>query len=240
MVRQLPISALTSARFSPDGSALVITRGIVPEADEDRDIIQIYDPRNLKKLGKVDVDLEYITDCAFSTDGKTLTISGGESLSDIPADKGGKQRNRIEIWDLSPPSATQPNTIPHELAKLRTSIGESPRLLLCPVYSGGGRLIAAASGDWLVWETKSGKQIATLRAPRYEARSCAISPNTRWIATGAIDSTVALFDTRQWEMRYQNQADPSQDVTAMVFTPEGNMLIAARGTVVDLFVVAGR
>ena len=79
-----------------------------------------------------------------------------------------------------------------------------------------------------------------LRAPRYESRSCAISPNTYWIATGAIDSTVALFDTRQWEMRYQHHADPSQDVTAVCFTPEGGTLIAARGSVVDLFVVPGR
>ena len=129
---------------------------------------------------------------------------------------------------------------PEALATLRTTIGESARPLLSPTYSAGGRLIAAASGDWIVFETKSGKQIATLRAPRYEARCCAISPSSRWVATGAIDSTVALFDTREWEMRYQNQADPSQDVTAMVFSPEGGTLIAARGTVVDLFVVPGR
>jgi WD40 repeat protein len=239
MDRDLAISALTSARFSPDGSILVCTRGIIPEADEDRDLLHIYDAKALKKLGTIDVDLEYITDCSFSTDGTALAISGGESLTDVPADKGGKRRDRIEIWDFSPGSTSQPIK-PDALAKLRITIGESARPLLSPAYSPGGRIVAAASGDWIAFETKTGKQIATLRAPRYEARCCAISPSSRWVATGAIDSTVALFDTREWEMRYQNQADPSQDVTAMVFSPEGATLIAARGTMVDLFVVPGR
>lgn len=239
MDHDIAISSLTSARFSPDGSILLCTRGIIPEADEDRDLLQIYDAKDIKKIGTIDLDLEYVTDSSFSPDGKVLTISGGESLTDVSADKGGKRRDRIEIWDLSPASTTQP-TKPDALAKLRIAIGESARPLLSPSYSPGGRLVAAASGDWLVFETKSGKQVATLRAPRYEARCCAISPSTRWVATGAIDSTVALFDTREWEMRYQNQADPSQDVTALVFTPEGGSLIAARGTMVDVFVVPGR
>jgi WD40 repeat protein len=126
------------------------------------------------------------------------------------------------------------------IAKQVSAIGESPRPLLSPVYSSGARLMAAAAGDWIVWETKTGKQLAILRAPRYEARCCAISPNVRWIATGAIDSTVALFDTREWEMKYQNQSDPSLDVTALCFTPDGRNLIAARGSTADVFIVPGR
>lgn len=240
MNRDVQIVSLTSARFSPDGSVLVCTRGIIPEAEEDRDLVQIFDAKDARKIGTVDVDLEYVTDCSFSNDGKTLLLSGGESLTDIPADKGGKARNRLEVWDLAPAATAQP-TKPEDMAKLRTQIGESPRPLLSPVYSGGGRLVAAASGDWIVFETKSGKQVAQLRAPRYEARSCAISPTTFWVATGAIDSTVALFDTRKWEMKYQHHADdPSQDVTALCFTPEGGALVAARGVTVDLFVVPGR
>ncbi|MBC8106148.1 MAG: hypothetical protein H7Z14_06125 [Anaerolineae bacterium] len=239
MVREMQITALTAARFSPDGSVLVCTRGMIPESDDDREHVQILDPQSGKRTGAIAVDLEFVTDFSFAPDSRIIAISGGESLTDVPADKGGKQRNRIELWELSPNPTTQPANA-DESAKEKSRIGESGRPLLCPFYSAGGRLIAAASGDWLVWETKSGKQVATLRAPRYQARSVAISPNTRWVATGAIDSTVALFETREWEMRYQNQADPSLDVTSMCFTPEGSTLIAARGTTVELFLVPGR
>lgn len=240
MLLEKQITALTAARFSPDGSALVCTRGMIPESDDDREHVQVLDPQTGKRVGAIEVDLEYVTDFSFAPDSRIIAISGGESLTDVPADKGGKQRNRIELWELSAAIATTPPANAEEMAKEKSRIGESGRPLLCPCYSAGGRLIAAASGDWLVWETKSGKQVATLRAPRYQARSVAISPNTRWVATGAIDSTVALFETREWEMRYQNQADPSLDVTSMCFTPEGSTLIAARGTTVDLFLVPGR
>ncbi|CAN5685728.1 hypothetical protein BH09PLA1_BH09PLA1_37320 [soil metagenome] len=239
LFHSMELSSLTAARFSPDGSVLVCTRGMIPESSEDRDHVEIFDARTAKRIGSIDVDLEYVTDFSFSPNGRIIAISGGESLTDVPADKGGKQRNRIELWELRPISTTQPAKS-DGLAEQKSTIGESPRPLLSPIYSAGGRIIAAAAGDWLVWETKSGNQLATLRAPRYMARCVAISPTTLWVATGAIDSTVALFDTRQWEMRYQNQSDPSFDVTAMCFTPNGGTLIAARGTTVDLFLVPGR
>jgi WD40 repeat protein len=174
------------------------------------------------------VDFEYVVDAVYSLDGKQVLVSGGEALTAIPVERGGRQRCRLELWDM-PAAKGEPS--------LKSVISEQPMPLHSPVFSSNGRYIAAACGDWLVWEASSGKQLATMRAPQFSARSCAFSPNNLWIATGAIDSTVALFHTRDWIMDFQHTDDPSLDVTALKFNPSGAILVAARGKFVDLFQV---
>jgi WD40 repeat protein len=232
--KQIALPYVTAARFSPDGSQLLCVVGQLPENADDLSHAIAFDGKTFEKLGTIETDLEYVVDATYSSDGKLIALSGGEALTDVAANKGGRTRNRLELHqatEIAPPTS-QP-------AKQHTTrmIGETPQPLLSPVLSPGAKLVAAACGDWLVFECIGGKQIATLRAPEFKARCCAFSPNVRFVATGAIDSTVALFETRTWELRYQSQADPSMDVSAMAFNPDGTTLAVARGSLVDLIKV---
>jgi RNA polymerase sigma factor (sigma-70 family) len=84
-----------------------------------------------------------------------------------------------------------------ELARLRL---DAPAVF---AFSGDGRLLAVADATGArLWETASGKEVGRLRAPdgtarppgRGFARSLALSPDGRTLATGHADGTILLWD----------------------------------------------
>jgi WD40 repeat protein len=228
---QTRISSLASARFSPDGRFVLIGRGELADNEEDLDHVQLLDAATLKKQQAIDVDFEYVLDAIFSPEGTSVAISGGESLTPTPASRGGQQRCAIELWNLKPDGTA---------TKGKRFGADSTHPLRSPAFSGGGKLLAAAAGDWLVWSVPESALLTTLRATGYEARVCAFSPNVRWIATGALDSTVQLWNIKDWTSTYVNKGDATAECNAICFSPDGKWLAAARKDLIAVFAVPMR
>jgi WD40 repeat protein len=225
------ISSLAGARLSPDGRFVLVSRGELPDNEEDLDHVQLLDTATLRKQQIVDVDFEFVFDAIFSPDGTTVAVSAGESLTPTPASRGGQQRCAIELWTVKPDGTW---------TKGKRFGGDSPRPLRWPTFSGGGKLLAAASGDWLVWSVPQSALLTTLRASSYEARVCAFSPNVRWLATGALDSTVQLWNIKDWQSIYVNKGDTAAECNAIALSPDGKWLAVARKDAIALFAVPAK
>ena len=222
------ISSLASGRFSPDGRFALIARGELGDNEEDLDHVQLLDASTLKKQQAIDVDFEFVFDAIFSPDGTAVAVSGGESLTPTPASRGGQQRCAIELWSLKPGGTS---------TKGKRFGGDSGRPFRSATFSGGGKLLAAAAGDWLVWSVPESALLTTLRASSYEGRVCAFSPNVRWLATGALDSTVQLWNIKDWQSIYVNKGDTAAECNAICFSPDGKWLAAARRDLIVVFAV---
>ena len=114
-----------------------------------------------------------------------------------------------------------------------------------------GRIIATASNDKTVrvWETGTGRLLATLRVPIDSDRegslgAVAVSPDGRLVATGGVTGKawdesfcVYLFDVKT-EKLLMRVSGVSQVIRSLKFTPDGKLLAIASGsTVGELLVV---
>jgi WD40 repeat protein len=121
---------------------------------------------------------------AFSPDGRTL-VRGGEGFS-------------VRAWDL-PTGAHLGEWAPHH---------DSVRVAV----SVDGRIAGALDYDAAIWlHDPASSTSRALFGHRGAARAVAFSPDGRWLASGAVDGAVCLWDPRTGERATTFQVLPSGD-----------------------------
>lgn len=101
--------------------------------------------------------------------------------------------------------------------------------LNCAVSSSDGRLRALVgdSPDALITDAESGETLVTLQSHNAHIFSCAWSPDDRFLATGAQDGKIALWDSRNWSQPLAELPNALSCSRSLHFTSDSSRLISA-------------
>jgi WD40 repeat protein len=111
-------------------------------------------------------------------------------------------------------------------------------------FAPDGRTLATSGTDTAVrlWDTATGKERATLPGHTTAVPALAFAPDGQTVATGDMNGIVKLWDVATATERATLFDEPlsrgrklAQEVTALVFSPDGTTLAAAIGPLVQLW-----
>jgi WD40 repeat protein len=163
--------------FSPDGRILAADTKELRESPWRRHeylsigvMIELWDPKNGRKLHAIGSHSDSIQALAFSPDGRTLA--------------SGSEDGWIKIWDLAG-------------GRELHAFNGHPRGVWSVAYSPDGLTLASAGSDKMIklWTLVSGRELCALAGHSDRVRSVAYSPNGRMLASGSDDGTIQLWDT---------------------------------------------
>ncbi|GAB7328806.1 hypothetical protein MBLNU13_g00694t1 [Cladosporium sp. NU13] len=110
------------------------------------------------------------------------------------------------------------------------------------ITSSDGRLRALVgdSSDALVTDAESGDTLVTLQSHNAHIFSCAWSPDDRFLATGAQDGKIALWDLRNWAQPLAALPNALSCSRSLHFTSDSSKLISAENEdIVSIFDTRG-
>jgi hypothetical protein len=110
------------------------------------------------------------------------------------------------------------------------------------ITSSDGRLRALVgdSPDALITDAESGETLVTLQSHNAHIFSCAWSPDDRFLATGAQDGKIALWDSRNWTQPLAELPNALSCSRSLHFTSDSSRLISAENEdVVSIFDTRG-
>jgi WD40 repeat protein len=139
-----------------------------------------------------------VSGLAFSPDGKRLSVSNF---------------SRFRVWDLATKKAI--------LEQATSGFGGGV------TFSPDGTLVAAVDrGAVRVWEIETGRQAFKLQGHMDPRGRAAFSPDAKFLAIGAIDSTVMVFDLADSKQLFILRGHTAR-VGGVAFSPDGKRLASA-------------
>jgi WD40 repeat protein len=98
------------------------------------------------------------------------------------------------------------------------------------------RALVGDSPDALITDAESGESLATLRSHADHIFSCAWSPDSKFLATGAQDGKIALWDSRNWAKPLATLPNVLSCSRSLHFSSDSSMLVSAENEdVVSVF-----
>ncbi|PWU14499.1 MAG: hypothetical protein C5B50_17160 [Verrucomicrobia bacterium] len=222
------------AKFSPDGKLLLGAWGSktahIWNARNGEHVLALPHPQLLVN-GEFSPDSRYVVTCCrdevariwdVTTGKRTATprILCSDAVGDARFSPDGTRlltisvRKNLELWDWQTGHPLGPQ-MKHEFAITQA------------LFTTNGDRIITASLDGIVrvWDTAKGQVIARLHHPA-APNSVALSPDSRWLATGCDDSYV-----RVWDIAHEHLAmsvlPQGAEVLAVAFSPDGKRVAAA-------------
>lgn len=200
----------------------------------------------------------------FSPDNQLLASSGYDQQVIIWSVKSGKQLRALKLksWsvaiDFSPDGrrlavgSQEGNTVIYDTqtgSPLQTL--ETGGYIDVLAFSPDGRYLAAARGDIIFWDLKTGQKTKTLEGHRSSVIGISFSPDGRFLASASRDKTARLWNAETGEaIKVLETQTPiavayspkplkwKMPVTAVAFSPDGKTLAATTGRAVHLWETA--
>jgi hypothetical protein len=131
---------------------------------------------------------------------------------------------RLRLMDLATETFTKTLPYAHSLNSATTA------------SDGRLRALVGDSPDALVTDAESGDTLATLRSHADHIFSCAWSPDSKLLATGAQDGKIALWDSRNWAKPLATLPNLLSCSRSLHFSSDSSMLVSAENEdVVSIF-----
>ncbi|MBA3393851.1 MAG: protein kinase [Deltaproteobacteria bacterium] len=201
---------LTAARFSPDGTRLVTT-------STDR-TARIWH-------GQVGDTVERLA----GHDG-TVAVTGARFSPVEPILFTASQDATIRVWQF-------------ENGQARSTIfAKSDHALWSLAISRDGKMIAAGAVDGTIgiWDTRTRRQLHTLRGPSATFSVVAFDPSATVLASGAADGVVSLWDLTNGQKLADLPTENRKAVNMVAFDPRGRQLAVGRVDSVSVWDWRGR
>ncbi len=176
--------------------------------------LQLWDVEKQQLRVTLEGHTEYVSQVAFSPDGKLLATASGDKT--------------VRLWDVA-------------TGKSKAVLNGHEKRVICVAFSPDGLTLASGSDDLTVrlWDLgKPAKPTATLKGHAEPILHVAFSPDGKTLVSGSGDGNVRLWetDTQRLHATFEDLVD---DVTCLAFSPDGKTLAAgAADGVVKLWDVA--
>jgi RNA polymerase sigma factor (sigma-70 family) len=186
--------------FTPDGQSLV-------SGTESGGRVHVWDPVTGKERRQFDSRMGILRSLALSPNGHTVAVGG--------------VHNTIRLWDVA--SGKELLAGPHE--------GHDAQVNSVAYSPDGARLVSGGENRQVwIWDVAAGRPVHVLRAE--SARQVTFSPDGRYLASlspgqSYSGKVVHIYDTSTWQELHRLTGDDAQTISALAFTPDGRMLVAA-------------
>jgi WD40 repeat protein len=181
--------SILALAFSPDGRTLASGSGAA-----DRSII-LWDIAEGRPRRTLEGQKSPVMSLAYSPDGQTLASAGSQRMV-VEGNRRTFGPGEVLLWDV-------------DTGRAKSSFRGHEGLIDSIAFSPDGQTLASGgydtpAGDVILWDVATRKQRARLTvrprggpAPAHRVCAVAFSPDYRWLAAGASDGGVVLWDVRR-------------------------------------------
>jgi WD40 repeat protein len=181
--------SILAVAYSPDGKTIASGSGAA-----DRSVI-LWDIVEGRPRLTLEGQKSPVMSLAFSPDGQTLASAGSQQFV-VEGNRRTFGPGEVLLWDVV-------------AGRLKSSLKGHDGLISSVAFAPNGKTLASGgqdtpAGRLILWDVAAGKERARMsvrprgvRVPADRVCAVAFSPDGRWVATGASDGGVVLWDVRR-------------------------------------------
>ena len=195
----------TSVVYSPDAKVIATS---FENNNKSECEVRLWDSRSRSEVARLHGHEGDIYSVAFRPDGKRVVTASEDRT--------------LRIWDVARGAELH-----------RIDVPQAQWLPIRAIWSPDGRYLISASFDKTVrvWDAKRLSQVLVLRGHKGAVQTVAISPDSRWIVTGAFQENVAIV----WDLKTRSGPPQVYDRTVRAeFTRDGRLLVSSSRTSLTL------
>lgn len=179
-----------------------------------QDAVEVWDPRERKRLHAMRGHTTYVRAAAMTDDAR-LAVTGADRGSTVQSDRQStpEQDCALRVWDLE--RGCEVYTLP----------GHTDTITAIAMTADGSLAVSASEDHTVrVWDLRQGREYCTLTGHSESVRAVAVTPDGRRVVSAASDHTIKVWDPHAAAVESHGHAEAhghAEKVTAVAAVPDG-------------------